>query len=98
MATIKLSHSHSLSHEEARQRVAELFESYRGRFGINYRWEGDTLHLNGSGFEGRAHLHPSRIDVEVKLGLMASAFKGQVESGLKSELDKRFRNDTIRQA
>lgn len=91
MATIKLSHTHNLPHDEARQRIAELFDAYRSRFGINSRWEGDKLLLNGSGFEGEARLNGPRVDIEVKLGLMASAFKGQVESGLKSELDKRLK-------
>jgi len=91
MAKINVTQSHSLPVETARTRAVEIFESYKSKFGVNSRWEGNTLVLSGSGFDGQALITDGKIDVNVNLGLAASLFKGQVESTLKSELEKKFR-------
>lgn len=91
MAKISLSHNHALPKESVKQKVSELFEAYSSRFGIRTRWDGDTIILSGSGFDGKATVSDKAVDIDVNLGLMVSAFKGQVETGLKSELEKRLK-------
>jgi putative polyhydroxyalkanoate system protein len=91
MATIKLSHPNPLSVEEAKKKINEAFSSYSTKFGLKQRWEGDKLMLNGSGIEGHANVSAKSVDVEVKLGLAASVFKGKIESGIKEELEKHLK-------
>lgn len=91
MAKINLKHAHNLDPVIAKQKVQELFDAFSSRFGIKTRWEGSTIHLSGSGFDGTAVVSDKDVDVNVNLGMMVSAFKGQVESGLKAELEKRLR-------
>lgn len=91
MATVKVSQAHSMSVADAKKRLGEVFSAYAAKFGIKQHWDGDKLKLNGSGFEGHANVTGKSIDVEVKLGLATSVFKGQVESNLKSELEKNFK-------
>jgi putative polyhydroxyalkanoate system protein len=91
MATIKLSHPNPLPVEEAKKRLTEAFGAYSTKFGIKQRWEGDKLMLNGSGIDGHANVSAQSVDVEVKLGLATSVFKGQIESGIKAELAKHLK-------
>ena len=91
MATVKLSHPNPLSIEEAKNRLNTTFSSYSTKFGIKQRWEGDRLILNGSGFEGHATVGAKSVDIEVKLGLATSVFKGQIESTIKAELEKNLK-------
>ncbi|MFM7204998.1 MAG: polyhydroxyalkanoic acid system family protein [Myxococcota bacterium] len=91
MAKINLKHAHNLDRASAKQKVQELFDAFSSRFGIKTRWDGDTIVLSGSGFDGSAVVGDKDVDVNVNLGMMVSAFKGQVESGLKAELEKRLK-------
>ena len=91
MATVKLSHPNPLPVEEAKQRINEVFSTYSAKFGLKQRWEGDKLMLSGSGIDGHAHVSVKSVDVEVKLGLAASVFKGKIESGIKEELEKHLK-------
>ena len=91
MATIKLSHPNPLSVDEAKKRLNEAFSTYSTKFGLKQRWEGDKLMLNGSGIDGHASVSAQSVDVEVKLGLATSVFKGKIESGIKAELEKHFK-------
>lgn len=91
MATVKISHPNPLPVEEAKKRINEAFSEYSSKFSLKQHWEGDKLVLNGSGVEGHANVSDKSVDVELKLGLAASVFKGKVESGIKEELAKRLK-------
>ena len=91
MATVKLSHPNTLPVEDAKKKISDVFAPYSSKFGLKQHWEGDKLMLSGSGLDGHAHVGEKSIDVEVKLGLAASVFKGRIESGIKEELEKHFK-------
>jgi putative polyhydroxyalkanoate system protein len=91
MATVKISHPNPLSVEEAKKRISDAFGAYSTKFGLKQRWEGDKLLLSGSGIDGHASVNAQSVDVEVKLGLATSMFKGQIESGIKDELAKNLK-------
>jgi putative polyhydroxyalkanoate system protein len=88
MASIKVSQAHSLPLDQAKQRVDDMLKEYSSKFGLKTNWAGDKLNISGSGVEGAANVTGSSVDVELKLGLMASAFKGKIEEGLKEGLAK----------
>lgn len=90
MAKITMTHPHTLPKETAKEKVNELFLKFKDRFGINLKWDGDTVKLSGSGFDGVAKVFDDKVDINVNLGLMVSAFKGQIESGLQEQLNKRL--------
>lgn len=91
MAKISMTHTHSLPKDVAKEKVNELFLKFKDRFGINLKWDGDTVILSGSGFDGAAKVFDDKVDINVNLGLMVSAFKGQIESGLVDQLNKRLK-------
>ena len=90
MADIDIQHPHSLPHAEARQAVEQAIARLGQKFGIDYRWEGDTLHFVRSGVDGRIALIPGSIHVTATLGLLFSAMKGTIESELRRVLRERL--------
>lgn len=90
MSHIDIHHSHSLPHDQARAAVQEVADKLADRFGVDYRWQGDSLKFARGGVDGRIDLAPSSLRVTAKLGLLASAFKGPIEAEIRRVLDERF--------
>lgn len=90
MAKIQLSHPNPFSVEEAKKIVTEVFLPYKSQFGLNSDWNGDILVVSGKGAEGKVSVSVSSIDLQLELGFAASMFKGKIESGIRSEIIKRF--------
>lgn len=90
MSSIDIRHSHSLPHAKARKAVEEVADKLAQRFGFEYEWDGDTLSFAHGGVDGKIHLAPKSLHVTAKLGFLASAFKGPIESEIRRVLDERF--------
>lgn len=90
MANIDIQHPHSLPHAEARQAVEQAITRLGQKFGLDYRWEGDTLHFARSGVDGRIALVPGSVHVTATLGMLFSAMKGTIESELRRMLQERL--------
>lgn len=90
MSTIDIRHDHSLPPAQARQTVEEVAIKLGRKFGLDYRWEGDTLHFVRSGVDGRIVVLPQQLHVTAKLGLLFSAMKGSIEAELRRYLNERF--------
>jgi putative polyhydroxyalkanoate system protein len=90
MANINLQHPHSLPPAEARQAVEQAIVRLGQKFGLDYRWEGDTLHFARSGVDGRIALVPGSVHVTATLGMLFSAMKGTIESELQRMLQERL--------
>lgn len=90
MSSIDLHHAHSLSLADARQAVEEVAIRLGRKFGLDYRWEGDTLHFARSGVDGRIAVSPQQLHVTAQLGLLLSAMKGPVEAEIRRYLGERF--------
>ncbi|CAN5692263.1 polyhydroxyalkanoic acid system family protein [soil metagenome] len=90
MSGIDIEHKHSLPPAKARKAVEEVAIKLGEKFGMNYRWEGDTLHFVRSGVDGRIALAPKRLHVTAKLGFLLSAMQGPIEAEIRRVLKDRF--------
>ncbi len=90
MPSIDIQHDHSLSPAKARKAVEDVAIKLGKKFGLDYRWEGDTLHFVRSGVDGRIQLLPRQLLVTAKLGFLLSALKGPIETEIRRYLDERF--------
>lgn len=91
MSHIDIRHPHSMPHAQARSAVQEVADKLSDRFGANSRWEGDVLHFSRGGIDGHIAVAPQELHVYAKLGFLASAMKGPIESEIRRVLDERFR-------
>lgn len=90
MAKIDIRHDHALPASRARAAVEEVAVKLGRKFGLDYRWEGDTLHFVRSGVDGRIELLPRQVRVSARLGLLFSAMKGPIEAEIRRFLEQRF--------
>ena len=90
MASIDITHRHSLPPEAARRAVEDAVARLGQKVGLDYRGEGDTLHFQRQGVDGRIALAPGQVHVAATLGLLFSALKGTIESELLRTLQERL--------
>ena len=90
MSSIDITHRHALPPDAARRAVEDAVARLGEKLGVDYRWEGDTLHFQRQGVDGRIALQPGQVHVAAKLGLLFSALKGTIESELLRVLQERL--------
>ncbi|HEU4773556.1 MAG TPA: polyhydroxyalkanoic acid system family protein [Lysobacter sp.] len=90
MARIDIHHPHTLAPDRARQSVQEVADKLTERFGVDCRWDDNTLHFTRSGIEGCIALLPDQLHVTADLGFLFGAMKGPIEAELRRVLSERF--------
>ncbi|WP_411834835.1 polyhydroxyalkanoic acid system family protein [Pseudoxanthomonas mexicana] len=90
MSRIDIQHPHSKTPAQAREAVEAIAGKLSDRFGVDCRWEGDTLHFNRTGVEGRIALLPDALRVSADLGFLLAAMKGPIEAEIRRILGERF--------
>lgn len=90
MPGIDIHHAHSLPPAKARKAVEEVAIKLGEKFGLDSRWEGDTLHFVRSGVDGRIALAPRQLQVTAKLGFLLSALQGPIEAEIRRVLQQKF--------
>jgi putative polyhydroxyalkanoate system protein len=90
MSKIDIRHPHTLPLTKARKAVQEVADKLGARFGMDSRWEGDTLHFARSGVDGHIALDPKEVHVSAQLGFLLSAMKGPIEQEIRRVLAERF--------
>jgi putative polyhydroxyalkanoate system protein len=86
MPSIDLHQPHQLPLAEARARVEHVAERMREKFGMDSRWDGDTLRFSRSGVKGAIVVAADKVAVHAELGLMLSPLKGMVEDEIRRKL------------
>ncbi len=91
MAKISLRKKHSKSQSEVKAMVDDLARSLAERYDASTRWEGDhAVVIKHARLNGRLEILSDEVLVEVKLGMLAGAFKGTIESELRRALDEKL--------
>jgi len=85
MASIKVSHEHQLTVDEAKRRITAAFGGYSAKYKVTQRWEGDRLVVGGPA-DGHADVSAGSVVVALELGLGASMFKRKIAAAIKSAL------------
>jgi len=87
MSTIKVTRHHQLDHQHALQAADELAQSLSRDFDVQYQWKNEVLYFNRRGANGELHVGPQTIQIELKLGLLLSAFRDRIEREIHHHLD-----------
>jgi putative polyhydroxyalkanoate system protein len=89
MPQLFLSRDHSLSLDELRCRVAVMEEKLRSKYRAKTRWEDDrVLCVEGLGLSGTLTIRPSRVEIDLSLGMLLAAMRGKIEDKLSSTLER----------
>lgn len=72
MSTIKVSHAHKLTKDDAKTRLG-VFEESLGKYGVKLDWTGFQAAIKGTGVSGGAEVTGELVSITIKLGFIAKA-------------------------
>ena len=90
MPKIDIRRPHQLPIAEARTVVEQVAARMREKFGMDGRWQDDTLLFSRPGVNGSIAVGTDVIHVKAELGLMLAPLKGMVEQEIRRKLDEHF--------
>ncbi|WP_426689934.1 polyhydroxyalkanoic acid system family protein [Rhodanobacter ginsengiterrae] len=90
MPKIDIRRPHQLSIAEARSVVEQVAARMKEKFGMDGRWQDDTLLFSRPGVSGSIAVGSDAIQVKAELGLMLAPLKGMVEQEIRRKLDEHF--------
>jgi putative polyhydroxyalkanoate system protein len=90
MPDIHIVRPHQFPPKEARAKAEEMTEHLGQKFGLKGNWAGDKLVFTGPGVNGVFTLKKDSLELEVTLGFLLKAMRGNLEKAVNSELDKLF--------
>ncbi|MFV0276967.1 MAG: polyhydroxyalkanoic acid system family protein [Parahaliea sp.] len=88
MAGFRLTKHYTMSRDELREAAEGLAAQLERQHGVRSSWNGDTVRITGSGVDGELSIHGDVVDVSVRLGLLASAFKPVLQAEVQRYLDE----------
>lgn len=87
---IHIQYPHNKPHDEARQLAQQVAEEMKKEFAMSYRWEGDVLHFQRSGVDGKLTVGSDVVVVDAKLGFLLSALQPKIEEEVRRFLRQQF--------
>ena len=88
MAKVSINYPHTKSMDEAREAANTFAGKLQSKLGVSYEWQGDSMQLERQGVNGSLTLSEGNVDIELKLGMMLTPMKGQIESEINRQLAK----------
>lgn len=102
MPQFNVSVPHTLSQEEARERLNHFIDILRQKFqdsvnDLGQNWNGDTLNFQfktfGIPLKGGITVEPSQLSVKGDIPFTAIMFRGKIESTIREQLERLVRGD-----
>ncbi len=92
MATIDITKNHALPLDDAKRKAEELAKGMEQRFGIVWKWVGDTIRFDAptgaaKGTKGEVSVSGSNVRVAIDLPLMLRMMKGTIEAKVNEKLN-----------
>ena len=88
MAVIHIERQHELDEDYVREEINQLADRLSNQLCADYKWDKDRLKFSRSGASGFVRQGKGEIEVKIKLGLILTALKGQIEKTVCSYLDQ----------
>jgi putative polyhydroxyalkanoate system protein len=88
MSTIHVTRTHNLGLAGARAEAERIARRVQDELGADYAWEGDTMSFSRSGVRGHITVTEDCLDLTIKLGLLLTAIKGQLEERIVTKIDE----------
>jgi len=88
MSKIHVAREHHLGLDAARAEVERIAARVRDEYGAEYEWDGDVLHFKRTGISGEIAVAEDSMDLRIKLGLLLTPMKPQIEERLTRKIDE----------
>jgi putative polyhydroxyalkanoate system protein len=90
MSKIDIRRKHGSSLKAAKAAVDKTAQAMGKKFAIESEWEGDTLHFQRSGVNGKIHVTKVEVRVHAELGFLLGMMRTAIESEIEKQLDENF--------
>lgn len=89
-AQVRIDMDVSLDHKGVVERVTEVLEEIEAEYNIEGYWNADqTVYaFERSGIIGEALVSDNHVTVDIKLGVLFSAFRGRIEKKIRERLEE----------
>lgn len=88
MTTIRVSRCHPLGLAAARAEVDRIAQRVRDVHGAQFAWHGDMLVFRYTGVAGQIRVGPTRIDLDLRLGILLAPMRARIEARLVEKIDR----------
>lgn len=88
MGTFKVSKPYTMPRQDVRGAAELLAEELKHRYGMRYRFQGDTATFSRTGLDGTLNISDDSIDLDIRMGLLASAFEEPLKQAIRRYLDE----------
>lgn len=85
---MRIRRSHNLGLREARKRADRIAADLQEEFSLRSRWQGDAMHVEGSGVSGQLRVEDHAIELDVKLGFALKLMEGPIRSAIERMIDQ----------
>lgn len=90
MAIIDVTRQHDLGRERAREIVDGIGADLVRRYGVQTRWQGDTLVVQRAGIEGRIEVGEENVRMQARLGMVVGMLKDTIEQEIQKQFERHF--------
>jgi putative polyhydroxyalkanoate system protein len=91
MPSITIKRRHSLDHRHAKAAAEKVARDLKGRFDLEYAWEGDHIAFERPGLSGSLHVGKTDVRLDVELSFLLLPLRGPIEQAIHKELDTLFK-------
>ncbi len=90
MSRIDIRARHQLKRKDAQAAADDLSRDLAEKFGIDWGWDGDTIHFERPGVQGQIDVTGDEIHVQAHLGFMLALLRGPIEDEITRYLREHF--------
>jgi putative polyhydroxyalkanoate system protein len=90
MSSISLQRAHHLPHDAAIAAADKIVGGLTQKYGIRSEWQGDVMHIDGSGVKGTLEVTPDQVAINLSLGMMAAMFKSTIVDTIEEKFGEVF--------
>lgn len=90
MAVIDIRRKHGGSIKDAKAAVERVAKAIAKEYGIEHRWEGNTLEFGRAGVGGAIAVARHDVHIRAELGFLMGALKPVIEREIVRKLDEEF--------
>ena len=90
MAVIDIRRRHGGSIKDAKAAVERVARAIAKEYGIEHRWDGNTLNFSRAGATGTISVAKQDVHVHAELGFLMGALKPVIEREIARQLDDEF--------
>jgi putative polyhydroxyalkanoate system protein len=92
MPKLEINQPHSVTAQEARQKLDGLSKELGEKYGLTSSWTSDTqAKVERTGASGTITIEPNNVKIFLDLSFAMTPLKGTIEKRIKDELEKLFK-------